>query len=106
MRNCKRCGKEIEGRADKKYCGRKCLTADAVTRWRRNLKKRAVEYKGGKCEYCGYAKCLAALEFHHPGGKDFAISGNGNTRAWAKVKVELDKCVLTCKNCHAEQHHD
>ena len=28
-------------------------------------KAAAAEYKGGKCERCGYNKCIEALEFHH-----------------------------------------
>ena len=26
--------------------------------------------------------------------------------AWDKLKIELDKCILVCKNCHAEIHED
>lgn len=25
----------------------------------------AIAYKGGKCQICGYDKCVGALEFHH-----------------------------------------
>lgn len=25
----------------------------------------AIAYKGGKCQCCGYDKCIQALEFHH-----------------------------------------
>lgn len=68
-------------------------------------KQKAVEYKGGKCEKCGYDKCIAALEFHHPDPtqKEFIIS-----RKWSfeKIKNELDKCVLLCSNCHKEVHWD
>ena len=61
-----------------------------------------MEYKGGKCIVCGYNRCITALEFHHldPSEKDFAIGGK--TIAWDKLKVELDKCVLVCANCHRE----
>ena len=47
------------------------------------LKIKVVEYKGGKCEVCGYDKNYAVLEFHHldPSQKDFGISQNGNTRS-------------------------
>ena len=106
---CKRCGKEFEGRSNQKYCDKRCKVAEAVTRWRRNLKLKAIAYLGGKCYRCGYHKCSAALEFHHPhDDKEFALSNNGNCRSWDKVKAELDKCQLVCKNCHAELHaiHD
>ena len=66
----------------------------------------AVEYKGGSCAVCGYNRCIEALEFHHnnSSGKDFSISEKGYTRSWAKVKEELDKCMLLCANCHREIH--
>jgi len=73
---------------------------------RRKLKLRAIEYKGGKCILCGYAKCPAALQFHHIDDveKEFGIS-SGDTRSWEKLRVELDKTILVCANCHHEAHH-
>ena len=66
----------------------------------------AIEYKGGKCENCGYNRCIEALEFHHldPEQKDFQFSGNGHCKSWTRVKAELDKCILVCSNCHREIH--
>lgn len=78
---------------------------NSVTKRRKKLKEMSVEYLGGKCSKCGYNKCIAALEFHHLGGKDFGIAQSGHTRSWSKVKTELDKCVLLCSNCHREEHH-
>ena len=66
----------------------------------------AIEYKGGKCLICGYNRCNEALEFHHIDShkKDFGISKDGYTRSWEKVKLELDKCICVCANCHREIH--
>ena len=77
-----------------------------VSEWRRAMKRRAVDYKGGKCSICGYSKSVAAMDFHHldPSKKEFGISSEGITRGWNKVKTELEKCILACKNCHAEIH--
>lgn len=77
-----------------------------VTKRRRKLKTLAVEYKGGKCIFCGYNKCQEAMDFHHinPSMKEYAISGGGHTKAWEKIKIELDKCILVCRNCHSEIH--
>lgn len=88
------------------YRCKKCRS-EAVIKRRRVIKEKAVDYKGGKCEKCGYDKCIAALEFHHldPEQKDFSISMQGVSRAWEKVKKELDKCILVCSNCHREIHH-
>ena len=76
----------------------------SVVDWRRRVKLKLVEYKGGKCENCGYNTCIDALEFHHkdPNEKDFTISG----KSWSfeKLKIESDKCILVCSNCHKEIH--
>jgi hypothetical protein len=68
------------------------------------VKIRLVEYKGGKCQICGYNKCFNALEFHHlnPNSKDFTISGK--SLSFEKLKYEVDKCILVCSNCHSEIH--
>lgn len=73
---------------------------------RRRLKEKLVEYKGGKCEICGYDKCIAALDFHHlnPNEKDYSIC-NGDYKSFEKVKKEVDKCILVCANCHREIHY-
>lgn len=90
---------------DRKVCT-KCRS-EAVQKRRLKLKKMALEYKGGCCSICGYNKCDAALEFHHldPSEKDFGISAKGHTKSFDKIKVELDKCILVCSNCHQEIHH-
>ena len=71
-------------------------------------KQKAVDYKGGKCEKCGYSKCLRALHFHHlnPDDKSFQISEaiTKNLIPWDLIQEELDKCILLCANCHAEEH--
>ena len=48
---------------------------------------------------------VGALDFHHidPTKKEFAIS-KLKAYSFYKLKPELDKCVLLCKNCHAEYH--
>lgn len=74
---------------------------------RRTLKKKAVLYKGGKCERCGYDKCIWALDFHHKNKKEklFSIS-QFTCLGWEKIKKELDKCMIICANCHREVHHE
>jgi hypothetical protein len=73
---------------------------------RRELKLKAIEYKGGCCEACAYSKCVAALSFHHrdPTQKDFGISRLINTMSWPRIVEELDKCSLLCLVCHTEVH--
>lgn len=74
--------------------------------WGRKSKQKYVDYKGGKCEKCGYKKCLASLDFHHidTTTKDREIDFTG---AFSEsIKKELDKCVLLCANCHRETHYN
>lgn len=84
---------------------RKCAI-EAVKKRRNKLKQMAVDYKGGKCQKCGYDRCIAALDFHHidESQKEFGISGSGYSKSWEKIKKELDKCILVCANCHREIH--
>lgn len=67
-----------------------------------------VNYKGGKCEKCGYDKNLSALDFHHlcPEDKTFQLDSRhlSNTNI-DKLKEEVEKCVLLCANCHRETHY-
>ena len=67
------------------------------------IKKKAVALSGGCCILCGYNRCLRALHFHHinPFEKEFSIA---NSKNWEKVKLEIEKCVLVCANCHTEIH--
>ena len=66
----------------------------------------AINYKSGKCEMCGYDRCIDALEFHHNdlSEKKFGISEKGYTRSWKTVMEELSKCMMICANCHRELH--
>jgi hypothetical protein len=98
------CKYVLEGRGY--YRCTKCRM-DAVSRKRRKLKLDIVAYKGGKCQLCGYDKCIAALEFHHKdfNKKEFTLSSKGKTYGLKKLKEEVDKCDLLCSNCHRETHH-
>lgn len=88
------------------YC-KKCTNSQTLKR-QRNLKEKAVLYKGGKCENCGYCKCIGALEFHHtnPKEKEFSLSQIRSTSWNNKIEEELKKCLLLCANCHRETHEN
>ena len=88
------------------YADRAEYNKAAVAKRRRKIRLMAIEYGGGQCQICGYKKCNRALSFHHkdPSKKDFGLSTAGLTRSWEKTKVELDKCILVCANCHMEIH--
>ena len=84
---------------------RKKGIAASVDKRRKKNKELLVESKGGKCERCGYDKCIAALEFHHldPSTKEFSLTGN--TYGLARQMKEAEKCILVCANCHREIHN-
>ena len=85
------------------YC-KKCRNK-ANHEWRKNIKKEAVSYKGGKCEHCGVEdECVDIYDFHHvdPSKKDFTIGHS--TKVFRAIKDELDKCQLLCANCHRKVH--
>jgi len=71
---------------------------------RREIKQETVDYKGGKCQLCGYSKSLDALEFHHkdPTQKDLGVAEL--RKKLSAIKDEVDKCILVCCNCHRELH--
>jgi len=83
----------------------KCCTNDSL-RYKRKLKQKCVDFKGGECEKCGYNKSLAALDFHHldPNEKDFNFSKKA--AKWETLEKELNKCILVCANCHREIHEE
>lgn len=87
------------------YADRREYLIQAVANRRKTLRLKAIELKGGKCQRCGYDRCMEALEFHHTTNKNFGISAKGYTRSWNTVKKELDLCILLCANCHREIEH-
>jgi transposase-like protein len=83
---------------------KKCISNKTKLERKRN-KERAIEYKGGCCNRCGYDKNIATLEFHHldPSQKEISPSNLTNSD-WELLKEEIDKCILLCSNCHREEH--
>jgi len=88
----------------RRYIDRREYLIAAVAKRRKALKQKSVLYKGGKCQLCGYDKCVEAMDFHHIDSKSkkFGISGKEYTRSWQELEKELDKCMLVCANCHRE----
>ena len=80
----------------------KC-NSQSVSIRRRKVKRQLVEEAGGGCRLCGFADHPAALQFHHldPGEKSFHLAQRGHSRSLARMRVEAEKCVLLCANCHA-----
>jgi transcriptional regulator len=74
--------------------------ARLVLAWAKKLK--AIECLGGKCE-CGEDRPWL-LDFHHIDDKEYEISYLKHF-SWEKVKKEIGKCKLLCRNCHGDLHY-
>jgi len=104
QRNCKKHGLTKHfPRQDGSFRCNKCAS-EWVTNSRRKKKEKLVNLFGGQCKLCGYSKYAGALDFHHKNAaeKEFALSVRGLAYSWDSVLKEAKKCVLLCKNCHAE----
>jgi hypothetical protein len=86
-----------------------CHNEYCIIRWQK-IKINALTYKGGYCLDCHikYPDYPAAVfEFHHLNPKLKDVSWNKlRLRSWDKIKIELDKCVLLCANCHRIRHNE
>ena len=92
----------------KEYCKQwrrdnpRCYTATIA--YKRSLKIKAIEYKGGICSSCGCNGNPAIFDFHH-------IDPTTKTKnlkefyKWDLMAKELDKCILLCSNCHRTLHN-
>jgi CO dehydrogenase nickel-insertion accessory protein CooC1 len=72
---------------------------------RAELKQKGIEHLGGRCVKCGYDKCIAALDFHHPDPsvKDIDFSKKCE-KNWETMKKKIAECIILCANCHREHH--
>ena len=81
------------------------MSYENVKNFRNRLKERAVYVLGGKCQICGYNRCVQALDFHHVNPKEKSLDFSINTgRSWQTTRDEIKKCILLCSNCHREVH--
>lgn len=61
---------------------------------------------GGKCVECGYNEFPDLFEFHHlrRSKKNRNVSKLIRESSWAKVILEIRRCLLVCPNCHKAIH--
>ena len=93
----------------KKKCKKEWLAnrALAVRRWRIATKEALLKGFGEKCNKCGYNKYRGAFDFHHIRNRKYKVSDMmTKPQARSKIIEEVKKCILLCKNCHAELHYD
>jgi hypothetical protein len=97
--------KNEKSRSEFYAAGNRCKRCVNALKVRRDveLKKRAIAYKGGCCNRCGYKGHYAPFVFHHTGKKEMSWNQMRNS-GWTKVRRELDVCQLLCANCHQIIH--
>lgn len=86
-----------EGNRDKDKTRKQRL----VLKWAKKLK--AIDYKGGKCSRCPEDRPWL-MEFHHPDDNKEAGVHYLIHQSWDRVKKEIEKCELLCRNCHGDIH--
>jgi len=113
IKTCSRCNtdkdkSEFRSRSDRNgtlntYC-RSCEAKDSYERYE-DLKQELVTFKGDKCALCEKQYHISIYSFHHTGKehKDFNLADRRHS-PMAEVLRELKKCILVCRNCHAEIH--
>lgn len=81
-----------------------CLEQQKIKKRERKLW--AIDYLGNKCSNCFNIYHPSVYEFHHriPEEKDKDPS-KMMLLSKERLKVELDKCILLCANCHRFLHH-
>jgi hypothetical protein len=102
MPSCKTC-------ADTSTKASRAKKKDHYNKLRNNYKRERYSFIAEAKQKTGCAVCgereVVCLDFHHldPSSKDFALAN-----AWGfgeeKLRAEMDKCVVVCKNCHAKIH--
>ena len=85
------------------HCKR-CHNYMQVMKLRKN-KLKIIDYMGGKCYDCNMIGLPCIYDLHHlnPSQKDRKISSMSQ-KAFDNIKIELDKCILLCANCHRKRH--
>lgn len=74
---------------------------------KRKYKEEIIKEFGGKCNACGYDKCVGALEFHHTNGdKDIEAWDKKRNRGIEYFREQVKDCLLLCANCHREIHYN
>lgn len=58
------------------------------------------------CQICGYSKWGESLDWHHLFKKSHVISASYWYKNSEEFQLELERCILLCKNCHFEVKHD
>ena len=77
----------------------------------KSLKNQTIDYvdefrKNNSCIKCGESRWWV-LDFHHhtPSEKKGNIGDLKHSGCFKILKAEMKKCVMLCRNCHSDFHH-
>lgn len=70
----------------------------------REIKRKLVEYMGGKCAHCEKSFPDAVYDFHHLDPSSKEITYNLRHRSYESALKEVKKCIMLCSNCHRIEH--
>jgi hypothetical protein len=105
-RYCKECHKE---RNKKHYVKHKQRYVDTAVKARLARKRWWFEFKSTLCcTKCGENRPWC-LDFHHtdPTIKESSLSLMvSNSSSKERLMKEIEKCIVLCKNCHADYHYN
>lgn len=120
MKECRTCGKVL---SEDNFYRTKSDGSKLQTECRFCAKKRAREFRQHSrdvvgrwklrkgCQVCGFKAthpCQLDLDHTDPSTKTYKGSHKSYDAGWSMVRIknELAKCVVTCKNCHALRTHE
>ena len=70
--------------------------------------KKVIDYvnsvKSSGCCMCG-EKDVACLDFHHLRDKSAEIAKLIENDNLTQIKIEINKCIVLCANCHRKLHY-
>ena len=102
-RYCKTCQKEGNARyfqknKEKFYALNKAKRTQNVQKY--------LEYKSQlSCSMCGESRHWCLDFHHHNDDKDVAVANMIGTHSWESIMKEISKCIVVCRNCHADIHY-
>ncbi len=97
---CKACRAEYYQQEKQRALERNRINKEKLRQWIRTQKLSV------GCSFCGYNKCAAALDYHHPNPDKEGGVGNAVRNGWSRSRIEneISKCMVLCANCHRELH--
>lgn len=114
VKKCKKCGKYKNvaefGWANKKrgwkqsHC-RECQKNKTKRYYKNGIEPINSYLKSHPCVDCGEDD-YRVLEFDHVRGEKMFNIGNAWNKSWEEIQVEIEKCEVRCKNCHAIRHYE